>query len=99
MGRGRKILIGVVGTLVVLLLLNAYVTGRETGSAEVTVPGGRILQLEMGDLQIVEGGPAMAARSFCSTATPARSTGGMGCAPCSNASIELSQSTCSASAA
>ncbi len=57
MGRGRKILIGVVGVLVALLLLNAYVTGRETSSAEVTVPGGRILQLEIGDLQVVEGGP------------------------------------------
>jgi pimeloyl-ACP methyl ester carboxylesterase len=57
MGRGRKILIGVVGGLVSLLLLNAYLTGQETGSAEVTVPGGRILDLESGDLQVVEGGP------------------------------------------
>jgi pimeloyl-ACP methyl ester carboxylesterase len=57
MGRGWKILIGVVAGLVALLLVNAYVTGKETGSAEVTVPGGRILQLEIGDLQVAEGGP------------------------------------------
>jgi pimeloyl-ACP methyl ester carboxylesterase len=57
MGRGWKILIGVIGGLVVLLLVNAYLTGRETGSAEVTVPGGRILELELGSLQVVEGGP------------------------------------------
>jgi pimeloyl-ACP methyl ester carboxylesterase len=57
MGRGWKILIGVVGGLVALLLVNAYVTGRETGSAEVTVPGGRILELERENLQVVEGGP------------------------------------------
>lgn len=57
MGRGWKILIGVLGGLAVLLLVNAYVTGDETRSAEVTVPGGRILELENGDLQVVEGGP------------------------------------------
>jgi pimeloyl-ACP methyl ester carboxylesterase len=57
MGRGWKIAIGVVGGLIVLLFLNAYVTGQETGSAEVTVPGGRILDLGQGKLQVVEGGP------------------------------------------
>jgi pimeloyl-ACP methyl ester carboxylesterase len=57
MGRGWKILIGVVAGLVVLLLVNAYVTGKETGSAEVTVPGGRILELKEESLQVAEGGP------------------------------------------
>jgi pimeloyl-ACP methyl ester carboxylesterase len=57
MGRGWKILIGVVAGLVALMLLNAYVTGKETGSAEVTVPGGRILELKEESLQVVEGGP------------------------------------------
>lgn len=57
MGRGWKIAIGVVGGLIALLLFNAYVTGQETGSAEVTVPGGRILDLKQGKLQVVEGGP------------------------------------------
>jgi len=57
MGRGWKILIGVVAGLVVLMLLNAYVTGKETGSAEVTVPGGRILELKEESLQVAEGGP------------------------------------------
>jgi pimeloyl-ACP methyl ester carboxylesterase len=56
-GKGRKIAIGIVGGLIALLLLNAYLTGQETGSAEVTVPGGRVLDLESGDLQVVEGGP------------------------------------------
>jgi pimeloyl-ACP methyl ester carboxylesterase len=57
MGRGWKILIGVVIVLGVLLALNALATDSETKSAEVTVPGGRILSLPGGDLQVVEGGP------------------------------------------
>ncbi|HEX7060100.1 MAG TPA: alpha/beta fold hydrolase [Solirubrobacterales bacterium] len=57
MRRGWKIFIGVVIALVVLLGLNALVTDRETKSAEVTVPGGRILHLQRGDLQVVERGP------------------------------------------
>jgi pimeloyl-ACP methyl ester carboxylesterase len=57
MGRRWKILIGVVGALVVLLLLNAHFTDQETGSAEVTVPSGRILELGAEKLQVVEGGP------------------------------------------
>lgn len=60
MGRGRKVLIGVAGALaalVLLLLLNQLVTEGETKAAEVNVPGGRILELPGGDLQVVEGGP------------------------------------------
>ncbi len=61
MGRGWKIVIGAVaaliGLLVVLVLVNAYLTGRETKAAEVTVPGGRLLELRGADLQVVEGGP------------------------------------------
>lgn len=61
MGRGLKIVLVVVVALAVLLGLNAVVTGRETKSAEVTVPGGRILELPHGDLQIVDRGPRGAA--------------------------------------
>jgi pimeloyl-ACP methyl ester carboxylesterase len=57
MGRGWKIGIGVVVALAVLLGLNALVTGKETKNAEVTVAGGRILELPGGDLQIVDRGP------------------------------------------
>jgi pimeloyl-ACP methyl ester carboxylesterase len=57
MGRGWKILIGVVAALVVLLGINALVTDAETKSAAITEPGGRILSLPGGDLQVVEKGP------------------------------------------
>lgn len=57
MGRGWKILIGVVVALVVLLGVNALVTDAETKSAEITEPGGRIVSLPGGDLQVVEKGP------------------------------------------
>jgi pimeloyl-ACP methyl ester carboxylesterase len=61
MRRGWKIAIGIVAALVVLLGLNAFVTGNETKSAEVTVAGGEIVRLPGGDLQVVEGGPRNAA--------------------------------------
>jgi pimeloyl-ACP methyl ester carboxylesterase len=57
MGRGLKIGIGVVVALAVLLGLNAIVTGRETKGAEVTVPGGQIVELPRGDLQVLDRGP------------------------------------------
>ena len=60
MRRGWKIAIGVVAGLVALLLLNALLVDGETGSAEVTVPGGRILDLPGGRLQVVEHGPRAA---------------------------------------
>lgn len=52
-----KVAIGVIAALLVLLGLNALVTGAETKSAEVTEPGGRILGLQGGALQAVEHGP------------------------------------------
>jgi pimeloyl-ACP methyl ester carboxylesterase len=60
MGRGLKIGIGVVVALAILLGANALVTGAETKDAEVTVPGGRILELPRGDLQVVDRGPRAA---------------------------------------
>jgi pimeloyl-ACP methyl ester carboxylesterase len=57
MGRGWKILIGVVALLAVLLAINTLVVEGETKSAEVTVPGGRILKLEGGEVQVLERGP------------------------------------------
>src|SRR6476620_8107153 len=57
MRRGWKIMIGVVVGVAVLLGLNAVVTDKETKPAEVTVPGGKILDLSGGDLQVVDRGP------------------------------------------
>lgn len=57
MRRGWKILIGVIAAVLVLLVLNAVVTGKETKSAEVTVAGGEIVKLPGGDLQVVDSGP------------------------------------------
>lgn len=51
-----KIAIGVVAALLALLLLNALLLDGETGKAEVTVPGGRILDLADGEMQVVEHG-------------------------------------------
>ena len=57
MGRGWKILIGVVALLAVALAVNTLVVEGETKSAEVTVPGGRILKLAGGEMQVLEEGP------------------------------------------
>lgn len=57
MARRWKILIGVGVTLVVLLAINTLVVEGETKSAAVTVPGGRILHLPGGDMQVLEKGP------------------------------------------
>lgn len=57
MGRGWKILIGVVAVLVILIGVNAFVIEGETKSAEVTEPGGRIVSLPGGDLEMIEAGP------------------------------------------
>jgi pimeloyl-ACP methyl ester carboxylesterase len=56
MGRGWKILIGV-GVLAVLLTVNTLLIDGETKSAEATEPGGRILALDGGDVQVVDRGP------------------------------------------
>ena len=45
------------GTLLVLLLANAIVMGRETREAEVRSPGGQVLRLDGGDLHVTDDGP------------------------------------------
>jgi pimeloyl-ACP methyl ester carboxylesterase len=57
MGRGWKIGIGVAVALIALLLVNALIVDGKTESATVTVPGGRILDLPDGEMQVSEGGP------------------------------------------
>lgn len=57
MGRGWKILIAVVAVLAVLIAVNAVVTNDETKSAEVTEPGGRLVNLPGGTLEVVERRP------------------------------------------
>jgi len=57
MGRGWKILIAVVAVLAVLIGVNALVIDGETKSAAVTEPGGRIVSLPGGDMEVVEKGP------------------------------------------
>jgi pimeloyl-ACP methyl ester carboxylesterase len=57
MGRGWKICIGVVVALAVLIGVNVLLVEGETKSAEVTVPGGKLLDLPGGRLQVVEHGP------------------------------------------
>ena len=57
MKRGLKILIAIVAVLAVLLAANTIAVDNETKPAEVTVDGGRILQLSAGDLQVWEDGP------------------------------------------
>lgn len=57
MGRGWKILIGVVVALAVLLGANALAIDAETKPAAVTEPGGRIVRLPGGDMEVVEKGP------------------------------------------
>lgn len=56
--RGRwTIGIGVVLALLALLVVNALVVDGQTESARVTEPGGRILDLPEGEMQVVERGP------------------------------------------
>jgi pimeloyl-ACP methyl ester carboxylesterase len=57
MRRGWKILIGVVALLAVLLALNTLSVDNETKAAGVTEPGGKILALPGGELEVVEHGP------------------------------------------
>jgi pimeloyl-ACP methyl ester carboxylesterase len=60
MARRWKVLIGVAGVLAILLAINTLVVEGETRPAAVTVPGGRILHLPGGDMQILEKGPRQA---------------------------------------
>jgi pimeloyl-ACP methyl ester carboxylesterase len=57
MGRGWKIAVGLAVALIALLLVNAWLVDRETQPARVTVPGGRLLDLPAGDVQVVDSGP------------------------------------------
>jgi pimeloyl-ACP methyl ester carboxylesterase len=57
MGRGWKILIAAVVAAGVLLAINTVIVSHETKPAGVTEPGGRILDLRGGKLEVVEHGP------------------------------------------
>ena len=57
MGRRGKIALGIVLALVALLVINTLLVDAETKKAEVTVPGGRILDLPGGEMQVRERGP------------------------------------------
>ncbi len=57
MRRGWKILIGVGAALAVLLGLNTVIVDHETKPAAVTEPGGRLLELPGGEIEVVEKGP------------------------------------------
>lgn len=57
MGRGWKIGIGAAIVLLALLGLNTVLVDGKTEPAEVTVPGGRLLDLPGGEVQIVDRGP------------------------------------------
>lgn len=57
MARRWKVTIGFVVALAVLLAINTLVVEGETKSAVVTVPGGRIVHLPGGDMQVLEKGP------------------------------------------
>jgi pimeloyl-ACP methyl ester carboxylesterase len=57
MGRGWKIGLVALAALVMLLAINALLVDGRTESAQKSVPGGRILHLPGGEMQIVEGGP------------------------------------------
>jgi pimeloyl-ACP methyl ester carboxylesterase len=57
MGGGWKIAVGVAVGLLALLAVNALIVEGETKSAQVTVPGGRLLKLGGGAMQVLEKGP------------------------------------------
>jgi pimeloyl-ACP methyl ester carboxylesterase len=57
MGRGAKIAIGAVIVLAALLTVNTVVVDHETKEAGVTEPGGRILDLPGGKIEVVDRGP------------------------------------------
>lgn len=57
MGRGAKIAIGAVIVLAALLAVNTVVVEHETKEAGVTEPGGRILDLPGGKIEVVDRGP------------------------------------------
>jgi pimeloyl-ACP methyl ester carboxylesterase len=60
MGRRAKVALGVVLGVIALLVINALIVDGKTDKAHVTVPGGRILNLPDGELQVLERGPRAA---------------------------------------
>jgi pimeloyl-ACP methyl ester carboxylesterase len=61
MGRGWKIALGIGVALIVLLLVNMRLVNGETRSAEITVAGGKLLDLPGGEVQVVDSGPGKGA--------------------------------------
>jgi pimeloyl-ACP methyl ester carboxylesterase len=57
MGKGWKILVGVILVVGALLALNTITIDNETEAAAVTEPGGKILDLAGGEMQVVDRGP------------------------------------------
>ena len=57
MRRGWKIGIGALALVVVALAVNLLIVDNDSDGAAMTVPGGRILDLPDGDLQVLERGP------------------------------------------
>jgi len=57
MRRGWKIALGGVALLIVALAINTVIVDADTDDAAVTVPGGRILDLPGGDIQVIDRGP------------------------------------------
>jgi pimeloyl-ACP methyl ester carboxylesterase len=64
--RTWRILIGVLVVVVALLVINTIIVDRQTKPAELTIEGGRILDLPGGEVQVLDEGP---------TGVPARRAG------------------------
>jgi pimeloyl-ACP methyl ester carboxylesterase len=60
MGRRVKVALVVAAALIALMAINAMIVDGDTDSAKVTVPGGRILDLPGGEIQVVDRGPRSA---------------------------------------
>lgn len=56
MSRRRGIALGLVAAAVVALLVNALLVSAKTEQAELTAPGGRVLDLPGGDVQVLDRG-------------------------------------------
>lgn len=61
MRRGTKIALGLLAALTALLAINTVVVNDQTKAAEVTIEGGRILELPGGAVQVFEEGPTAGA--------------------------------------
>jgi pimeloyl-ACP methyl ester carboxylesterase len=57
--RATKIALTIVCAVAILLAVNTVVLGNQTKAPEVTIDGGRILELPGGDVQIFEQGPVL----------------------------------------